>query len=212
MSFADLVGGDAQQARTRIFGVVTGVVTNNQDPEGLGRVRVVFPWLADSDESWWARIAVPMAGPSMGTYFLPEIEDEVLVAFEQGDVRFPYVVGALWSKPVPPPADNADGENNLRLIRSRAGHTILLDDTGGAEQVRVVAAGDVATITLDHEGNVKIEAEGDVAITAAGKLTLHGDGGVEITSGADLEASAEAGASLTASGTLKLEGATVNIN
>ena len=88
---------------SRIYGVVVGVVTNNQDPEELGRVKVKFPWLSDADESDWARIATPMAGNEKGIYFLPEVDDEVLVVFEHGDLRFPYIIGALWNGQAPPP-------------------------------------------------------------------------------------------------------------
>src|SRR4051812_31769405 len=88
----------ARAERTgRIYGVVVGVVTNNQDKEGLGRVKVKFPWLSDADESNWARIATPMAGASRGVFFLPEVDDEVLVVFEQGLVSRPYVLGGLWN-------------------------------------------------------------------------------------------------------------------
>ena len=108
----------------RIYGVVTGIVTNNQDPEKLGRVKVRFPWLSENDESWWARVAVPMAGKEIGTYFLPEVDSEVLMAFEQGDIHFPYVLGALWNDPNKPPETNEDGKNNKRTIVSRSGMLI----------------------------------------------------------------------------------------
>ena len=103
-------GGVAQ----RMSGVVVGVVTNTQDPAGLGRVKVKFPWLSDSEESFWARVATPMAGKGRGFYFLPEVEDEVLLAFEHGDARFPYVLGALWNGQDKPPENNDKGENNIR--------------------------------------------------------------------------------------------------
>src|ERR1700729_2511883 len=104
----------------RITGVVTGTVTNNSDPDNLGRVKVKFSWMSDTDESSWARIAAPMAGPGRGTYFLPEIDDEVLVVFDQGDPRFPYVIGSLWNGKDQAPANNSDGKNNLRVIKSRS--------------------------------------------------------------------------------------------
>ncbi|MDQ3855312.1 MAG: phage baseplate assembly protein V, partial [Chloroflexota bacterium] len=108
--------------------MVVGLVTNNQDPDGLGRVKVKFPWLSDEDESSWARIVTPMAGNDRGLYFLPEVDDEVLVAFEHGDVRFPYVLGALWNGKDKPPESNDDGRNDQRTIKSRSGHIIRLDD------------------------------------------------------------------------------------
>src|SRR5664280_3415392 len=126
MNLYELISGTAEQEvhSRRITGVVVGVVTNNQDPDGFGRVKVKFPWLSDVDESDWARVAAPMAGNKRGFYFLPEVDDEVLVAFEHGDVRFPYVLGALWNGKDAPPATNGDGKNNVRVIQSRSGHVI----------------------------------------------------------------------------------------
>src|SRR5438270_4460690 len=115
----------------RFFGVVIGVVTNNQDPNNMARVRVKFPWLSDDNESWWARIAVPMGGKGRGTYFLPEVEDEVLVAFEHGDVRSPFVVGALWNGEDAPLTTYSDGQNNIRVIHAHSGHLLLLEAFSG---------------------------------------------------------------------------------
>src|ERR1700750_2275998 len=97
MSIFEIFDNTAEARSGRIYGVVVAVVTNNQDPDGFGRVKVKFPWLSDVDESSWARIAAPMAGKARGIYFLPEVDDEVLVIFEHGDVRSPYVLGALWN-------------------------------------------------------------------------------------------------------------------
>src|SRR6185295_11928909 len=129
--FDILMSEDLRASNGRINGVVVGVVTNNQDPDGMGRVKVKFPWLSDQDESHWARVAAPMAGKERGFYFLPEVEDEVLVAFEHGDARFPYVLGALWNGKEGPPAKNDDGKNNIRVIKSRSGHIIRLTDEDG---------------------------------------------------------------------------------
>ena len=133
-----LDGQEDRAAASRIFGVVVGIVTNNQDPEGLGRVKVKIPCLSDVDESFWARVAAPMAGKRRGTYFLPEVDDEVLVAFEHGDVRFPYVLGALWNGKMPRPSTNNDGKNNVRMIKSRSGHVVKLNDEDGKETIEIV--------------------------------------------------------------------------
>ena len=107
-------------SHNRFFGVTLGLVTNNQDPEKLGRIKVKFPWLSDEDESNWARIITPMAGDDRGMFFLPEVDDEVLVAFEQGDMRFPFVLGSLWNGQDKPPETNeiasamATGDGNER--------------------------------------------------------------------------------------------------
>src|SRR5215510_16339114 len=127
-----LLDTDRQRgAANRLNGVMVGVVTNNQDPEGLGRVKVRFPWFSNEDESGWARIAAPMAGKERGIYFLPEVDDEVLVAFEHGRVDHPYVLGCLWNGQDTAPENNNDGENNHRTIKSRSGHVVRLNDAAG---------------------------------------------------------------------------------
>lgn len=124
--------------------IVVGVVTQNKDPDSsLGRVKVKYPWLTDQHESDWAPIAVPMAGPGRGFFFLPEINDEVLVAFEHGDVRRPYVIGCLWNgvdNPMQKNSEVLDGSDVAkRIIKTRIGHTILLDDTGGQGEMNLTS-------------------------------------------------------------------------
>ncbi len=99
-------------------GVVVAEVADNRDPRRRGRVKVRFR-LRSGERTGWARLAVPMAGDRIGTYFLPEVGDEVLVAFERGDPRRPYVLGSLWSAGARPPETNRDKRNDKRLIRSR---------------------------------------------------------------------------------------------
>lgn len=197
----------------RIYGVVTGVVTNNVDPQKLGRVKLRFPWLADQEESWWARVATLMAGPERGSFFLPEVNDEVLVAFDQGDPRFPYVLGSLWSGAQKPPEDNAGGENNLRSLTSRSGMTIRLDDSKGAERIEIADKEQTTTIVLDMaEQRITISAKADITITASdGKLTLSGKG-IAIESGAELTLKAQSTGSLEAGGQLTIKGAMVKLN
>ncbi len=165
----------------RIYGVVIGIVTNNEDASGQGRVKVRFPWLSDEDESNWARVAAPMAGKGMGLYFLPEIDDEVLVAFEHGRVDRPFIIGALWNGKDTPPTDNADGKNNIRVIKSRSGHTITLDDTEGSEKITIADGKQKSSIVLDAaEGSVSITSEGDLTVQVKGKITLQSDAEVSI--------------------------------
>src|SRR5690606_16458942 len=107
----------------RFYGVYVAIVTDVQDPDGLGRVRVRLPWTTDSDGSpydTWARIATLMAGNNRGTWFIPEPDDEVLVAFEAGDPRSPIIVGGLWNG-VDTPPEQMDSDNNIRSITSRSG-------------------------------------------------------------------------------------------
>jgi len=200
-------------AERRVYGVVSGVVTNNQDPEGLGRVKVSFPWLSEQDESWWARLATPMAGKERGLYLLPEVDDEVLVAFEQGDMRFPYILGGLWNEPQPPPEKNDDGKNNIRSMSSRSGMLIRLDDSDGHEQIEISDKAKKNRIVIDVANQkILISADSDIEIVASnGKLKLSGNG-VEISSQAAVKIEAGAGMELKASGSMKLKGATVDIN
>lgn len=197
----------------RVFGLAVGVVTNNQDPDGLGRVRVRFPWLSASEESHWARVAVPMGGKDRGVYFLPEVDDEVLVAFEQGDLRLPYVLGALWNGQDAPPASNDDGKNNVRLIKSRSGHVIRLNDEDGKETIEIVDKGGKNSILIDTAKNtLTIKTDKDIVLAAAqGTIKLEAQK-IELKSSADTKIEAGAGMDVKASATLNVKGATVNIN
>jgi uncharacterized protein involved in type VI secretion and phage assembly len=211
----DLLVAPDDERGSRIFGVVTAIVTNNQDPDGQGRVRVRYPWLAKEGEgeSWWARIAVPMAGREMGVYFLPEVDDEVLVAFERGDVRFPYVIGSLWNANRLPPETNDDGKNDKRTIKSRSGHIVRFDDTDGSEKIEIVDAKGVVSVIVDSkEKTVTITAEKDVTITSSdGKLKLSGKG-VEIESSDAVKVHASGDLGLAGDGQTTLKGSTVAIN
>lgn len=215
MNFSELLsqveGGDGRA--TRINGVVVGVVTNNQDPQKMGRVKVKFPWLSDADESNWARVATPMAGKERGFYFLPEVDDEVLVAFEHGDARFPYVVGALWNGTDTPPADNADGKNNVRVIKSRSGHVIRLTDEDGKEKIEIIDKSEKNSIVIDtSEKTLTITTDKDIVLSAAqGSIKLDAKE-IEIKSSAATKIKSGAGMEVEASGEMKVKGATVNIN
>ena len=162
-----------KESNTHFYGVTVGIVTNNQDPENLGRVKVKYPWLSESAESHWARLLTPMAGKDRGIYFLPEVDDEVLLAFEQGDINFPYILGALWNGQDKPPAKNDDGKNNQRMIKSRSGHQIILDDTAGEEQIIIQDKTAKNKIVIDSKDNkMNIDVEGDLTITTKGKIIL----------------------------------------
>jgi uncharacterized protein involved in type VI secretion and phage assembly len=215
MNLYELISGTAEQEvhSRRITGVVVGVVTNNQDPDGFGRVKVKFPWLSDVDESDWARVAAPMAGNKRGFYFLPEVDDEVLVAFEHGDVRFPYVLGALWNGKDAPPASNGDGKNNVRLIQSRSGHVIKLNDEDGKETVEILDKSQKNSIVIDTAKNtITITSDQDITISASkGTIKLDAQN-VEIKSSAATKLEAGSTMDVKASGTMTVKGATVNIN
>jgi uncharacterized protein involved in type VI secretion and phage assembly len=201
------------RAAQRIYGVTVGVVTNNQDPDGLGRVKVRFPWLSGEDESHWARVAAPMAGKERGIYFLPEVEDEVLVAFEHGDPRFPYVLGALWNGKDAPPAKNDDGKNNLRVIKSRSGHIIRLSDEDGKEKIEIIDKSEKNSVVIDTASNtITVTTDKDITLSASkGTIKLDAQK-IEIKSSADMKIEAGAGMDVKASATMNIKGQAVNIN
>ncbi len=172
----------SSEESSRFYGITVGIVTNNKDEEGMGRVKVKFPWLFDKDESYWARVLTPMAGKERGFYFLPEIDDEVLVAFAHGDISSPYILGALWNGQDKPPELNSDGKNNLRMIKSRSGHQIILDDTENAEKIIIRDSTQKNQIVIDSKNNgISIQVEKDIAIVAKGKISIKSsDGDIEI--------------------------------
>ena len=124
------------------------------------------------NESDWVRCTTPMAGKQIGIYFLPEVGDQVLVAFEHGDLSNPVVIGSLWNPDVPPPATNSDGQDNIRLIKTRSGHTITLDDTKDLEKIVIQDKGG-SQITMNQDGTVAINAMQDLTLQAQnGTITL----------------------------------------
>ena len=163
-----------------VKGVAIGVVTQNNDPEGLCRVKVSYPWHEQPRESYWARLASPMAGKDRGLVLIPEVGDEVLLAFERDDLRFPFVIGALWSGKDKPPVANGDGKDDKRLFKSRKGHRLLFDD--GARGVVELSLDDGKTLHLDDDGMRLDDGKGNrfavdsrsgaLTIEAAGKLTI----------------------------------------
>jgi uncharacterized protein involved in type VI secretion and phage assembly len=196
----------------RFYGVTVGVVTNNQDPEDLGKVKVRFPWLSDEDESHWARVVTPMAGNDRGFYFLPEVDDEVLVAFEHGDMNFPCVLGSLWNGKDKPPESN-DGDNNMRTIKSRSGHIIRLNDTEGEETIEIIDSSGKNSLTIGTKDNtITLTADADITIQSGnGKLKLSGNG-IEIVSKAGVKLEASQNMDLEAGPQLNIKGSIVNIN
>ena len=198
----------------RVYGVTVGVVTNNQDPDGLGRVKVRFPWLSDEDESFWARIVTPMAGNDRGLYLLPEVDDEVLVAFQQGRVEIPYVLGALWNGKDKPPEANGDGKNARRTLKSRSGHVIRLDDTDGGEKIEIIDAKGKESIVLDTAKNtITLSADKDVIIESKnGALKLSGKSGVEIVSQGKARIEASQTLDVKSDAQVNVKGSAINLN
>ena len=124
---------------SQINGVVVGIVKSLDDPKKLGRVRLEFPWLSDKNQSQWARIATLMTGSGRGSWFMPEVEDEVLVAFDHGDIQHPYIVGFLWNGVDKPP--NEEINTSVRRLRTVSGHILEFDDREGQEKILIETQG-----------------------------------------------------------------------
>jgi uncharacterized protein involved in type VI secretion and phage assembly len=179
-----------------INGVVAGTVTNNKDPNGQARVKVNLGHLGDGGESDWAKVMSFTAGKGRGAVFLPEVGDEVLVAFEQGDVNHPYVLGALWNSQDTPPETNGNGQNNIRTFKSRSGHQITFDDTAGGEKIVIQDKSGSNLITID---------------SVKGEMTLESQTSLKIKS-QQIEIQAQGQIKFSASGTVDITGSMVNIN
>ncbi|EYB66957.1 Rhs element Vgr protein [Deinococcus phoenicis] len=183
------------------YGFVIGIVTNNEDPRNQGRVKVKFPWLSDKDESDWARVAVPGGGPGRGMEWLPEVDDEVLVGFELGDMHHPYVIGGLWNGVDAPPEPSRrvvkGGKTIRRVHYSRKGHRIVLDDSDDQPHILVEDMnGNV--IRIDSKTNtLTIQMKGDVRVEAQGRMDLRAQDGIRIDGGA---------------GAVDVKGSTINLN
>jgi uncharacterized protein involved in type VI secretion and phage assembly len=170
----------------RWYGVYPALVSDIKDPDGQGRVKVTLPWSADTGGAQyeaWARLATLMGGNNRGSWFVPDTNDEVLIAFEGGDTRRPYVVGGLWNgSDAPPESMDGSGKNAKKVLRSRNGVKVTLDDTDGQETfIAETPGGQKFTLKdgpgmveiVDSNGNsIKLEASG-ITITASAKVTVN---------------------------------------
>jgi uncharacterized protein involved in type VI secretion and phage assembly len=164
----------ASTGDAKMFGVEVAIVTNVQDPEKLGRVKVCFPRLPGKPESDWVRVAQPAAGAGRGFYWLPHVNDEVLIAFERGEAHRPYIVGSLWNGKDKPIKGAYQAENTTVHIMTKSGHQIILEDKKDAEKIIIADKSGKRTMTFDVKAKkFLIEAkEGDVYIIAEKKIVL----------------------------------------
>ncbi|MBF8277357.1 MAG: phage tail protein [Candidatus Brocadiaceae bacterium] len=212
MSIVELLREEKNQ-QSRIYGVVTGIVTNNSDPDGLGRVKVKIPRINNEDESNWARVVSFMAGKERGGFFLPEVDDEVLVAFEFGDINMLYVIGALWNGVDKPPETNGDGKNNKGFITSRSGHIIRLNDEDGKEMIEIVDKTEKNSIVFDTAKNtITISTDKDITLSAPqGTVKIEAQK-IELKSSAEVKIEAGSTMDVKSSAMMTVKCATVNIN
>jgi phage protein D/phage baseplate assembly protein gpV len=231
------------QGRGLVQGVVTGMVTNLNDPDNLGRVKVKYAWLGTNPqggeiESDWVRIAAPMAGAQRGFFYLPEVNDEVLIAFEHGDVHRPYIIGVLWSSTDKPPKQNSEavvgGKVVQRVLKSRQGHLIILSDKEGEEQISVTSksghtvilddkSGSESITIKDKTGNNKmvfnstnnsltINVNGDFTVDAKGKITLQSAQDMTLDSKAQAKFNSMGPMNIESKAPTALKGVKVDIN
>jgi len=196
-------------------GLVIGVVTNTDDPNDWGRVKLKFPWLADDVESDWARVTGIGAGPEAGFFAVPQVNDEVLVAFVHADFNQPVVIGAVWNgKHKIPGVGKAAPAGKKPLIRSwhsPKGHQIVLDDADG-KKVEILTT-DGRSITLnDKDKKIIIETQGVKVILEDQKISIDAPTEVNIKAGTNLKMEATGNMDIKATGQLTLKGAIVNIN
>jgi hypothetical protein len=186
--------------------MLVGIVTDNNDPQGWGRVKVKYPTLTEEHSSHWARVVTAGAGSDRGFDCLPEINDEVLVAFEHGDIHRPYIIGSVWNGKDAPPAKVGDavqgGKVRLRTFKTRVGHQLQFIDedkgtsktgvhvqTKGGHKIRLNDSDRVVEvetnlghkIVLDDAGaSISMTSQGSVTIQAKTNLDLQANGVVTV--------------------------------
>lgn len=209
-TFFENIEASIEHLKKKFYGVCTGRVINVLDPLMLGRVQVQLPFIDSLDLSPWARVATPMAGALHGFYMIPNIGDDVLVAFEQGDVNAPYVIGSLWSAMNPPPLPSPVPQ--IRVIKTLAQNQIMITEVPPSITIQVLATGQTimispAGIQIVSGGNIinlgPPTAPPAVQVTAGSNVINMTPDGITVTSAGNLN--------LTASGVLNIAGSVVNI-
>lgn len=208
---------EAEERAGHIYEAVIGLVVDNKDEAGLARVKVKFPCFGDPDTSWWAPVVSLGAGEERGWFFLPEIDDEVVVMFEHGDIRRPVVLGAVWNGKDAPPDSNGGG-NERRVIVSREGSRITFDDDGG--KVILEDGGGAGTITISTENKITIESPtGDICFLApdgainvvAKEMKTEAKMNFNLDAKSGIKMASDGKVNLKASGILKVAGSTTDL-
>ena len=212
--------------RSRIYGVVVGLVTDNNDPEDAGRVKVKYPWLGDDAVSYWARIARPSAGKDYGFVWIPEVDEEVVVAFEHGDINFPLVVGSLWNGKDKMPSKTVsgaseDGKISRHALISPGGHQIVFydkDDDAGIQittkdkKYRIVLGSSEKKMVIYAEGDVRMETKGKLDMKVDKDFSLAVNGSVKIEAQKSLDIKSSSSMNIQSQASVALKGSKVGIN
>lgn len=149
-------------------GVAIGIVDSLEDPGGLGRVKLTFPWMGTHVKSAWAPVSVPLAGKERGSYLMPEVGDEALVAFEHGDFDHPFILGYLWSGGDHPP----ESDPLLRIIRTPGGHELRFEDKPGAKKIVVKSDGGLKLTLDDTQKSITLEGGGRAITMQSGQVKI----------------------------------------
>ena len=184
------------------FGLYGGLVTENEDPEGRGRVKLTLPWIAEEFVTEWATVAQIYAGDGYGAYWIPEVGDQVVVAFLRGELRRPIIIGSLYSQQATPHAVRGSGADP-KYFRTAAGHMLLMED-GSGRKIEMIDSTGNNKILIDSEANsITVEAQTDVTVKGGANVTVEATGNLTLKGAA---------ISIEASGAVTVSGATINLN
>ncbi len=176
------------------YGLYAGIVEDNKDPEDRGRVRVKLEWISSDFTTEWANVAQIYAGDGYGAYWIPEVEDQVIVAFMRGQLSLPIVLGSIYSQRAMPKLVRS-GSSDPKYFRTRGGHMLLMED-GPGRKIELIDASRDNSVVIDTEANsITVKSGGDVTIEAAGSLVLKGN---DVT--------------IKAAGTVTVSGSKINLN
>ncbi len=187
-------------------------VTATNDPEDLGRVRVKFYWQEGNEQTWWMRVLTPTSGKDKGSFFIPEIEDDVLIAFEDNNPNKPYVLGSVFHGKTKP-AHWKNSKNYIKGIKTVSGNEVFINDEGGKETIKIQQkdAKNEIVITLEGDGKITLTTKGDMIFKATKSISF--DAGEEIkmksTKGTTLEAM---DVKITAKKGMEMKGMDVKVN
>lgn len=195
----------ARQADRRYYGVYAAVVAAVNDPAKQGRVQLRLPWFDANFVTDWCRVCYLLAGAGFGSLFVPELETEVAVSFMHGDLRFPLVLGGLYSNDVLPPSYRAD-DRDQKVIHTKGGHQIILDDTRGSEKITLLASDGKQRVELSaQDGSLTVSSDG-------GTVTVSATGGKIVLKAADIDIEADQSLTIKAGGPVKVQGSTIDLN